>query len=533
MISYMRYQLNFQKFCFLGVAVIFFAVLILIRLRLLGLPLERDEGEYAYMAQQLLQGVLPYTESQSMKFPGIYFVYAGVLSIIGESASAIHFALLLVNLATAFILYLLSRTLLGQSAGIATAVSFAVLSLSPTVQGPWANSEHFVLLPAIGGILLLRMAQCHPNRFFLSGLLLGTALLIKQHAIFYCLFGIFFLGIQLFRLSQPLKKPFLYMGLFVLGGLTPAFLAASLYFTSGNFSYFWFCTVQYASEYVSMTSAAEGLENFNYNFANILESNFPILWLSLIGLVSVTWRERENYFFLLGFFLFSFLAVTPGLYFRPHYFLLWVPALALFAGLGFKSLAGWISFPKIKYAISSGILILFIGLTIFIQKDYFFTLPTFKLTRLVYGLNPFSESLTIAKHIQDNSEKKDTIAILGSEPQIYFFSKRKSASRHLYMYPLMEKHVYALQMQAEMVKEIEEARPKFIVVANLHGSWWSSRPDLTPTLNDWAQEYLISKYEISGVVDILAGDSIYKMGRQAKGYTPKSRYHILIHKRRA
>ena len=100
------------------------------------------------------------------------------------------------------------------------------------------------------------------------------------------------------------------------------------------------------------------------------------------------------------------------------------------------------------------------------------------------------------------------------------------------MYPLMEKHVYALQMQAEMVKEIEEARPKFIVVANLHGSWWSSRPDLPPTLNDWAQEFLNSKYEVSGVVDILAGESVYQMGRQAKEYTPKSRYHILIYKRR-
>ncbi len=58
---------------------LFLGVVVWVRLRLLGLPLERDEGEYAYMAQQLLQGVLPYTEAHSMKFPGIFFVYAGVL----------------------------------------------------------------------------------------------------------------------------------------------------------------------------------------------------------------------------------------------------------------------------------------------------------------------------------------------------------------------------------------------------------------------------------------------------------------------
>lgn len=32
----------------------------LIRLRLLDMPLERDEGEYAYAGQLLLQGIPPY-----------------------------------------------------------------------------------------------------------------------------------------------------------------------------------------------------------------------------------------------------------------------------------------------------------------------------------------------------------------------------------------------------------------------------------------------------------------------------------------
>ena len=453
----------------------------MVRLRLLGLPLERDEGEYAYIAQQLLQGVLPYTESQSMKFPGIFFVYAGVLTIFGESPAAIHLSLLLVNLATAVLLFLLGRNLFNLSAGIVAAVCFSVLTLSPSLQGIWANSEHFVLLPAIGGILLLRMAQDQPERFFFSGLLLGCALLIKQHAIFFCLFGILYLASRVVNSSQPFKKPFLYIGLFAIGGLAPVIFSAFLYGVSGNFSDLWFCTVQYASEYVSMTSAGEGFANFKYNFAQILEPNFPILWLSLIGLASAAWRKggKREYLFLLGFFVCSFLAVTPGLYFRPHYFLFWMPALCLLAGIGFESLVSGLSSSRLKSAIRVGILILVLGIPILIQKDIFFSLPTFKVTRLIYGLNPFSESLEIAKYIRDHSEKDDKVAVLGSEPQIYFFSQRKSATRHLYMYPLMETHAYARQMQAEMTREIEEAQPEFIVVANLAGSWISpeiSRP---------------------------------------------------------
>ena len=70
-------------------------------------------------------------------------------------------------------------------------------------------------------------------------------------------------------------------------------------------------------------------------------------------------------------------------------------------------------------------------------------------------MNPFPESLEVGKYIRDHSEEKDRIAVLGSEPEIYFYSKRQAATRHIYMFPLMEPHVYALDMQDELIKEIE------------------------------------------------------------------------------
>ena len=123
---------------------------------------------------------------------------------------------------------------------------------------------------------------------------------------------------------------------------------------------------------------------------------------------------------------------------------------------------------------------------------------------MIYGLNPFSESLEIAQYIRDNTKKEDTVAVLGSEPQIYFYSQRKSATRHLYMYPLMEKHVYARKMQDEMIREIEGAQPKFVVMVKIGGTWVSARPNFSTALKDWAQGYLNREYEIDGVVDILS-----------------------------
>ena len=60
-------------------AAIVFVLVVAIRLRLLGIPLERDEGEYAYAGQLLLEGRPPYELAYNMKFPGTYAAYAGIM----------------------------------------------------------------------------------------------------------------------------------------------------------------------------------------------------------------------------------------------------------------------------------------------------------------------------------------------------------------------------------------------------------------------------------------------------------------------
>jgi hypothetical protein len=48
----------------------------LLRIHLIGTPLERDEGEYAYAGQLMLQGIPPYKLACNMKLPGTYAAYA-------------------------------------------------------------------------------------------------------------------------------------------------------------------------------------------------------------------------------------------------------------------------------------------------------------------------------------------------------------------------------------------------------------------------------------------------------------------------
>src|SRR5213595_2609929 len=97
-----------------------------VRLRLREMPLERDEGEYAYAGQLMLQGVPPYKLAYNMKLPGTYAAYALIMAVFGQTDSGIHVGLLLVNSVTTVMIYFLGCRLFGKLCGLIAAASFAV-----------------------------------------------------------------------------------------------------------------------------------------------------------------------------------------------------------------------------------------------------------------------------------------------------------------------------------------------------------------------------------------------------------------------
>ena len=88
-----------------------------IRVRLLDIPLERDEGEYAYAGQLILQGIPPYELAYNMKLPGTYFAYAAGMALFGQTAAGVHLTLLVVNSLSGILVFLLGRKLAGKGKG--------------------------------------------------------------------------------------------------------------------------------------------------------------------------------------------------------------------------------------------------------------------------------------------------------------------------------------------------------------------------------------------------------------------------------
>src|SRR5205814_3367289 len=232
-------------------AAIIFGVVIAIRIRLLGIPLERDEGEYAYAGQLILQGVPPYQLAYNMKFPGTYAAYAVIMSIFGQTVAGIHLGLLLINVATVVLIFFLGRQMVNSTLGLAAAMSYAVLSVSPSVLGFAGHATHFVLLAVLAGtLLLLKATDRHAfGLLFASGTLFGIGVLMKQPAVFFGLFGtIHLVSNDLRRRFRP-EKMLLRTLIFSAGVVLPLGITCLFLWRIGVFDKFWFWAIDYARQY--------------------------------------------------------------------------------------------------------------------------------------------------------------------------------------------------------------------------------------------------------------------------------------------
>jgi hypothetical protein len=138
----------------------------------------------------------------------------------------------------------------------------------------------------------------------------------------------------------------------------------------------------------------------------------------------------------------------------------------------------------------------------------------------------------IADSLKAWTSPTDKIGILGSEPQIFFYAHRQSASGYIYTYALMEKHPFALHMQDKMIRQIEAAAPRYLVYVNVDVSWLV-RPDSFTRIFQWFNRHQRSMYDVAGVADIVSDrKTVFVWGNEVKKYAPQSSAWIAVFKRR-
>ena len=505
------------------------------RLRLLEIPLERDEGEYAYIGQLMLHGIPPYKLAYSMKLPGTAAAYALIMAVFGQTGTAIHLGLLIVNFGTVGVIFFLGRSLWNETAGLVAASSYAILSTMPYVLGLASHATHFVVLSALCGALLLVKNTESKKRLFAGGLLFGFAFLMKQPGLFFILFGAFYLFWIDYIAHTSVPRIILRNAIFISGAIAPfAAMCICLWF-AGVFPRFWFWVVDYARQYGSRVSLSQGFQVFAYNFADVVGTSWPLWLVALVGFPALIFKQkkRKAALFVGGLFLASALAISPGLYFRPHYFVLLLPAISFLTALAVTGATDFINRKSLPPAIQVAPLIIFgiaLAWPVWAEKDFLFQRPVIEAAQMVNGTNPFAEAKRIGEFLRDHTVPTDTIAVFGSEPEIYFYSQRHSATGYIYTYALMETQLHAHQMQLEMIREIEASSPKYFIFVASNKSWLPSG-DSDKFIFRWASEYCGRNYDEVGLVNITEDATEYYLS----GVPPAARAtteHILIYKRK-
>jgi Dolichyl-phosphate-mannose-protein mannosyltransferase len=520
---------HYLCYAFLLLIIVFFA---LIRFRLRDMPLERDEGEYAYAGQLLLQGIPPYSLAYNMKLPGTYAAYAALLALFGQTPAGVHLGLLMVNAVTTLLIFLLAARLLGSFGGVIAAAAYALLSTSPSVLGFAGHATHFVVLAAVPGLLLLLQGIESKSNWLLfgSGILLGLAFVMKQPGILFPVFGGLYLLRSIANSATDWRTPLRKLLIFSLGAVLPFATTCLLMWRAGVFRSFWFWTVSYASQYGSEVGFGAGMREFWSVLPHIIGPAWPVWAIAAVGLIAFLWDPilRRCATFLIGFFLFSFLAVCPGFNFREHYFIVLLPALSLLAATAVTSATRILGAKRHELLATLPAVVFSLALirTISMQRQFLFQMDPVFASRFLYQPNPFPEAIQIGDYVRNHTAPGDRIAVLGSEPEIYFYAHRRAATGYIYTYSLMEHQQYAARMQQQMISEIEQAEPKIVVFVNDPFSW-GIRPGSNISILSWAQKYLQTQYVRVETVNVLQLSPPPEMG-----ITERSPFRVFIFQRK-
>src|SRR5581483_4248787 len=422
------------------------ALTVFVRLRMLSMPLERDEGEFAYMGQLMLEGVPPYKLAYNMKLPGTYLAYAAMMAVFGQTIDGIHLGFLCVNLASLALLFLISRNWLGLRGAVVTTTTFALLSASPGVLGLQGHAAHLVTLFALAGLWQWQLWQqsLRPIHLILSGSLFGFSFLCKQPGLFFCFFGAAMVWRRQAQTSPiSWRRLTTQLSLFTAFAALP-FAATCLWLWScGVFARFWFWTVTYAKVHAALLTPeamAGALHDF-YADAGWIR----IWWIpALAALVELFERKphQDWRFPILALFGFSALAFCSGFYFWNHYFIVMLPSVCLLVGLAVEAMDDTMS-RRLPREASFAAFVCVCAFFIVTQRQIWFHLSPPAACHAIYGANPFPESLEIARFIETRAPKGQTIAIFGSEPQIFFYARRRSATGYIYTYDLVQLQKYA------------------------------------------------------------------------------------------
>ena len=448
----------------LPLAALVFLTSLLIRLPLLPVPFERDEGEYSYIAWRMGYHEIPYRDWFDQKPPGIFWAYRLALFLPMDPIRSVHLVGALFAAATALALFFLARRWLPDFWAAFAGILFGVVSPQPSLQGIAANTELFMLLPLTLSVLAF-VAAADTERpsiplMLLCGALTGVAAAFKQVAAVNWLF---------LALAWPLvarargkcRTSALFAGCSLAGAAIP-WAALALYFTvRGAFRDFLDNVLFHNFEYMGRLSWNDRLGLLHGALRSLAPSQVVVWLFSLAGIISAFGAGRARWAIVcLLWGLTSMAGVAAGGYFFGHYFLQLLPWLCLTAALGAAALQQWWLarglplWPARCLLAAAPLALPLVTLAPFLSKYS----PEEAVTR-IYPENRFALMPELGRRLAEITPPDQRVFVFGAEPELLFYARRASATRYIFLFPLYGPYSNVKEKQIAASVEIAKARP--------------------------------------------------------------------------
>jgi 4-amino-4-deoxy-L-arabinose transferase-like glycosyltransferase len=302
-------------------------------------PFNIDESYYSAGAAELVAGGTFFRNVVDHKPPGIYLIYAAIYRLAGVfNLAAVHVVLVVVAALTAYFVGLVAQEFFGARAGRWAGVLYAAASVvGPANDFQAANSELFMNLPLVAAMWLAARAwvRGHAARaeVFAMGLLVGVAVLVRPQAAL----ALWPMAVVAVRRTAKLRD-----GAILAVGATLPLVVLVAWLWHADALADAATSLAYSRTYASSLSFDEKVANgiLKTLFFLAIEVGLVIPAVALMvrgGRRDVVWQRGAGRL-LEGWLLASFVAVSMGGRFYPHYFIQVLPPLVIIAA---RQLTAW------------------------------------------------------------------------------------------------------------------------------------------------------------------------------------------------
>jgi len=291
-----------------------------VRLPLLGTPLDPDEGGYAYVARQWAAGSALYGPGAWVDRPvGLMLVFRWVTDV-SYSATGLRVAAALASVALAVAVACVARALSGAPAGLLAGVLAGVVLAGPFIEGYQLNGE--LLAAAVGtwGVAVAvwwSAGRLPAGWLVLAGALAAAAPLVKQSAVdtLVAVLAVAAARAVATRRVAPLAA--------VVAGACLPVVAAVVWAVSNGWSRAWFAVARFQADVAASQSVGDRVSAVASSIRHVAP-DMVCLWLAAALAAAVLVRRRRLLWPVPLWAAAAVLAVVTSPFGHPHY---WVQAV--------------------------------------------------------------------------------------------------------------------------------------------------------------------------------------------------------------